>query len=193
MSKRKIDDPNDEVDEGWLSEPELSIETTLEPDWNPEMFQPEADESAAFDEWELTLDEDLMTDESLQTNDDTAIALGDESAVDTEMLDIPSDWDADADADEAHSLDSLIVLPWETHGYFGGSEKRYVVRLDPTAKHSQWITDNVDNANCSTSILWVQGIRFEVSFEVVQGSSELLILGRAELEGRVLISVPKAH
>ena len=189
MSKRKKNEESSSDDENWLDDPELIDGVSLEMDWDPEMFQSDPDENDSFDDWDLTIENDLMTDSTSREPLEGDAVEPDE--VDSPLLDIPSDWTETSD--ESGVLDSMIVLPWETEGEVEGESQSFVVRLDPSLSRSQWVTTKVTDNSPVTATLWVQGLRFDVHFERVKGNNELLVLGREVLEDRVLISIPKAH
>jgi hypothetical protein len=173
MSKKK---PRKETD--WIDEADLTDEGALVPDWDPESFQEDEAEDAAFENWDLTLDEKLVSPPLIK-----------ESTFENETPFELDDWTEDDETQEL--LDTLVVLAWETVGVVEPSGLTIPVRLDPSLSRSQWRAP--ERPPILTCVLRVQGVRFEIDFEYVDGVEERLVLGREALEDRVLISVPKAH
>jgi hypothetical protein len=189
MSKRKDTKSNSDensFDIDWEEDGDVTLDDT----WDPSAFQSDSEEADSFQNWEITLDDDLLENASW-----TEEPLKEEAIEESESsldMSIPNT-DTAEDLAPDNELDTLVVLPWETVGTLASSDDEFAVQLNPSQLHSTWCGPNPDERVTGRQVLTVQGICFEVEFQYKKSAAVALVLGRDVLENRILISIPKAH
>ena len=137
-------------------------------------------ESEITDVDELLFPEDSET--SLRWDADPLLEDSESEA--SSLLDVPEDAALPFEV-ETEFEDGEIVLPWRTTGRWVHRDTDIPVQLDPSQPHSTWYAPKPDALSDGFT---VQGVDINVSFTHVTADTELVVLGRDALDGRILIS-----
>ena len=161
MSKRKDSKTNaheDSFDLNWEEEGDVSLDDT----WDPSAFTAEQTEPSTFDNWEITLEDDIL-EMSQWSEAPTQEEHAQHESHDNDLA-LPS-LETSVDLSPDHELDALVVLPWETIGTLLGSDIEFAVQLNPSQLHSTWCAPQREEGMEGPHVLMVQGIRFDIQFQ----------------------------
>ena len=165
----------------------------LPADWDPIPDDLYSDEGLNIEDFsddgtepvsELADVEDLSVEET-----DTHLSwdmepLEEPDSEDSLLLDVPEDPELSF-AEESAMDEGAVVLPWSTTGRWSHLDTDVPVQLDPSQPHSTWYSTNPDIQQTGFT---VQGVDILVSFTKIVAETELVVLGRDALDGRILIS-----